>query len=174
VKKYSLVRGSLLELGLEHIIAMKINRATFSIGLLIYIASFFLLSVAGPGSAATRGQVRGYLCAWFALIIPWAQIESWPKGILPILMPATVIVGLINPIFIASVIVLLKHIQRPFVVLRIIVLCMFPFCLIPFFFGFRPREGFAVWIVGMLLVLFSNRRDQPSASISLSKTPLAS
>jgi hypothetical protein len=76
--------------------------------------------------------------------------------------------------FIATVVVLLKQLQRPFVILRIVVLLMLPFCSVLFIFGFRIHERFVIWVAGMLLVLFSSRRDQPFASTSLLKKPLAS
>lgn len=170
-KESRLIRAALLESKSGYTMAMKINRAIFWIGLSLYVLSFFLISTTGPGAPPSRGIARGYADAWVSPLVPWVFIEQWSQGILPILMPAILIVGLINPIFIATVIVLLKRLRRPFATLRIIVLLMFPFCGVPFIFGFRPREGFAVWIIGMLLVLFSNRRDQPSTSIPLWKTP---
>jgi hypothetical protein len=152
--------------------AMKINRAPFVIGLSVYVASFFLTGVMGPGSDG--GPISGYSCAWSALVLPWQGTDFWSKGIMPILMPATLIVGLINPLFIATVIFLLKHFQRSFAVLRITLLCMFPFCSVPFVVGgFRPSIGFTLWIFGMLLVLFSRRSDESLTPLSLFKPTLS-
>jgi len=129
----------------------------FWVGLLIYTASFFLVGAAGPGPAPGHGS-RGYFWAWWSLAIPWLNIDLWSQGAGSILMSATAVVGLINPVFILTVLALVKRYRRPFVALRIVLLVMFPFCLVPFvLFGFHPREGCALWGTGMLLVVFSDQ-----------------
>jgi hypothetical protein len=147
-------------------IVVRINRTVFGIGLCIYLASFFLIAASGPGPATHPGS-RGYSWAWWALVIPWQEIGLWSPT--PLLLPAVAVVGLINPIFLIAVVMLVVHYRRCFAVLRIIVLSMFPFCWIPFLFGIHPRQGYARWIIGMVVTLFSNRREQPSASSLLFK-----
>lgn len=149
---------------------MRINRAVFGIGLCIYLTSFFLIAASGPGPASDPGS-RGYSWAWGALVLPWREIGLWSES--PVLLPAVAVVGLINPIFIVGLLMLVMHHRRCFVVFRIILLSMFPFCWLPFVFGFHPREGYALWIIGMVLILFSNRREHPSTVSLLSKPTTA-
>ncbi len=152
---------------------MKTNSKMFWIGLLIYLASFFLVGAAGPGPAPGHGS-RGYFWAWWALAIPWLNLDLWTQGAASILMLATAIVGLINPVFILSVVALVKSFRRLFVALRIVLFVMFAFCSVPFvLFRFRPREGFALWAIGMMLVLLSSRRERSAergASLNLTVT----
>jgi hypothetical protein len=149
---------------------MKTSRTIFWLGLVIYATSFFLVGMESPGNAATRSPMRGYTCAWTALIAPWAFAGLWSSGILAVFMPAIVISGLINPLFIAAVIVLFRHRRRPFLILRVIVLSMIPFCWISFLL-LRPREGFVLWTLGMLLVLFSGYEALSTASSNSSLNP---
>ncbi len=52
-------------------------------------------------------------------------------------------------------------------VLRIVVILMIPFCWVVFHYeSLHPREGHFVWIIGMLLVLFS-----PELAKSLGMVP---
>jgi hypothetical protein len=153
---------------------MEINRTILWIGSAIYIASFFLVAVEGPGGApSTRGPILGYMCAWMAVVAPWAIGSDWSRGVMPILMPGLLITGLINPVFIAGVIALLQRKRRSFVVLRAIVLSMIPFSWICFFFVL-PREGYFLWTLGMLLVLFSNIWEQRTTPLSLFNSRIAS
>ena len=142
---------------------MKTNSKMLWIGLSLYLGSFLLIGATGPGPAPGHGA-RGYFWAWWALAIPWLNLDLWTQGAGFILMPATAVAGLINPVFIVTSLALVKPFWRLFFALRIVLLGMFPLCLIPFIlFRFRPREGFALWILGMMLVLFSSRRE-PSLS----------
>jgi hypothetical protein len=138
---------------------MKTNRLIFWLGLAVYVTSFLLVGMVSPGNPATRGPIRGYTCAWGTIVAPWVFASSWSKGILPFLIPAIVISGLINPMFIGAVIALLRQRRRSFAVLRVIVLAMLPFCWISFLL-FHPREGYFLWTLGMLLVLFSSFRTR--------------
>jgi hypothetical protein len=149
---------------------VRINRAVFGIGLCIYLTSFFLIAASGPGPAPDPGS-RGYSWAWWALVIPWQEVGLWSQT--PWLLPAVAVVGLINPVFLIGVVMLVMHYRRCFTVLRIILLAMLPLCWVPFLFGIHPRPGYALWIIGMVVTLFSNRREQPSASSVLFKPTVA-
>ena len=142
---------------------METNRVIFWLGLAAYLASFLLVGMVSPGNAATRGPIRGYTCAWATIVGPWLFASMWTKGIWPIVIPALVISGLINPVFLGAVIALLRQRRHSFVVLRIIVLAMLPFCWISFLL-FHPREGYFLWTMGMLLVLFSGPRTHPTTA----------
>jgi hypothetical protein len=90
---------------------------------LIYVTSFFLVGV--PGSTATGGPIRGYVCAWAVFALPFTA--SWSKNAGPLLLPFILLAGLTNPIFIAAVVAYLIG-SRFFQVLTISVLALFPFC----------------------------------------------
>lgn len=142
---------------------MKTNRMLFWLGLAVYVTSFLLVGMVSPGNAATRGPIRGYTCAWGTIVAPWVFASSWSKGIWSFLMPAIVISGLINPMFIGAVIALVRQRRRSFVVLRVIVLAMLPICWISFLL-FHPREGYFLWTLGMLLVLFSGLQTRSTTA----------
>jgi hypothetical protein len=140
---------------------LDINRKLFGVGLLIYVTSFFLVGASGPGSQLAQSDPRGYFWAFWALVLPWTEIDLWTRGAGPFLMPATVIVGLINPVFLLAVVSLVKERDRLFSALKFSVFLMLPFCLVHFLlFRFFPREGFVFWTTGMLLVLFSGQPQQ--------------
>ncbi|MGC2419987.1 MAG: hypothetical protein WA434_19755 [Candidatus Acidiferrales bacterium] len=65
--------------------------------------------------------------------------------------------GCVNPVFlVAAALGFSGGHQRSMAVLRIVVILMIPFCWIVFHYeSMYPREGHFVWIIGMLLVLFS-------------------
>ena len=112
--------------------------------------------------------MRGYACAGWALVAPWF-VHPWSGGALLVFVPAALISGLINPVFIAALVALLKQHWRLFRVLRVFVLLMLPFCWITFEI-LRPREGYVLWTLGMLLVLFSNSWKQPTVPSDLRLT----
>ena len=65
--------------------------------------------------------------------------------------------GWINPAFLVTlVLVLIKPRWRFSIVLRYIVTLMFVFCWIVFFqLHLYPRQGYFLWMLGILLALFS-------------------
>jgi hypothetical protein len=65
--------------------------------------------------------------------------------------------GLINLVFLAIVILMLvKPSHRLVLIAKVALLLMAPFCWVVFHYeGLYPREGYFLWIFGMLLVLFS-------------------
>lgn len=112
--------------------------------------------------------MRGYACAGWALVAPWF-VRPWSGGALLVFVPAALISGLINPVFIAALVALLKQHWRLFRVLRVFVLLMLPFCWITFEI-LRPREGYFLWTLGMLLVFFSNSWKQSTVPSDLRLT----
>jgi hypothetical protein len=132
------------------------KRALLSLGMLLYIASFFLFAFGGGG-----GQpVRGYGAAILTVIIPWEQNPFSPLSIFHDSIfdyIAILISGLINPLFLISIALILLERQRAVDILRTTFLLMIPFCWVVFYFHhFYPREGYFVWLFGMVLVLFSS------------------
>jgi hypothetical protein len=144
------------------------SSAAFYVGLLSYVASFFLIAVVGTGPA------RGYVCAFLALALP---IDSLLRGIYfsnSVLEFLSVLIsGCINPIFLLAAFAFLRQCRSVGAILRVIVLAMMPFCWISFAWErFYPREGYLLWTAGMVLVLFSDRfarapdRNYPSLRIA--------
>jgi uncharacterized membrane protein YhaH (DUF805 family) len=134
---------------------MKANRVVFWAGLLVYLISFSLPAVRSslPGSQA----LRGYLCAYVALFFPFHGTPPFQDGLFE--YAVVFISGLINPLFLMTATLVssrpLHHSAR---ILTVVLLLMFPSCWIVFHYEhLYPGEGYFVWVVGMLLVLFTNR-----------------
>jgi hypothetical protein len=136
---------------------MKTSRMVFLIGFLLYVGSFFLTAVKETSASPGASGFPGYWCAYITLISPWGH-EGWsmlqdrPIGYFAILLS-----GWINPVFLITAITLLmKPNGRLGALLRIVVIVMFLACWIVFYqFGVRPRAGYFLWTVAMLMVLFS-------------------
>jgi hypothetical protein len=141
----------------------------FWTGLLLYLASFFLVAVEKTGEG--RRELRGYVCAFDSFV--WSS-----GGVLEILQRSArvrstsefldflslLISAWVNPIFLVSATFL--HFKRTNSVIRIAVfvavLTMIPWCWVFFHFErLSPREGHFVWILGMLLVLVSRYSVNP-------------
>jgi hypothetical protein len=131
----------------------KQNRLVW-LGLLIYIASFFLTAVVGRGLSFV--SLRGYDCAHVSLIGPWE--EDYRHSIISA-VPLE-ISGWINFVFLAAVVLILRGTHQRLVrALRIAILLMIPFSWVVFYIEqLIPREGYVLWIAGMMLVLFSAAR----------------
>lgn len=130
------------------------QRYVLWIGLLLYAASFFLIAVVG------RGPARGYICAYAALSFPWGGNLFGPLGIFEnklLEYVAVLISGWVNLVFlIATMIAVRGRSPRMLVALRTAVILMIPFCWVVFRYqDLYAREGHFVWILGMLLTLFS-------------------
>jgi hypothetical protein len=123
----------------------------FLIGLLMYVASFWLVAVRGHHDSNFTSP--GYECASVMLIYSWQAAKSLLhpsiRGVTEYI--SGTITGLTNPVFLAAV-TTRSH------TLRIIVILMMPFCWIVFYWdNLYPREGYFLWLAGMLFVLFSER-----------------
>jgi hypothetical protein len=127
------------------------RRHVLWIGLSLYALSFFLVAVKDSSFGIT---MRGYECALNTFVGPW-EPDAHSYGRFSFL--SLLISGWINPVFLTSAIFILLSRMQPLVaVSRILVVLMIPFCAVVFHYeGVYPREGNFVWIVGMLLVLFS-------------------
>jgi hypothetical protein len=69
---------------------------------------------------------------------------------------ALLITGLINPLFLAMFVTVLRRRRHDVDILRLVLVVMMLCCGIVFCaFGMYPREGFLVWVLGMLLVVSS-------------------
>jgi hypothetical protein len=122
----------------------------FWTGLALYAASFFLVAVSSDHFFGDV-NVPGYECAWATLAYPFGTAKALLHPSIDTLEAyfSVLIAGLINPVF------LVAAFTRS-AVLRIVLLCMVPFCWLVFLQNrLYPREGHLLWIVGMPLVLFS-------------------
>jgi hypothetical protein len=137
---------------------MKIQNRLVWLGLLIYVTSFFLTAVVGRGFSFV--SVRGYDCAYVSLVAPWGEDyrNSLARAV------SLEISGLINLVFWAAAVLILRGTHRRLVrALRIAILLMIPFSWIVFYVEqLNPREGYFLWIAGMMLILFSTARSQES------------
>ena len=130
------------------------GRKVLVLGVVIYVISFFLF--------ATGPYHRGWADAVLALSLPLEELTR-PSGVEPAVGPAALIAvtitGFINIVFIVAAI---QRVVAPagatFRAMRVAVILMMPVCWVVFRNqDLRPREGYVLWTLGMLLVLFSDR-----------------
>lgn len=138
---------------------MSQERTLLWVGLLIYTLSFALFW--GGCHVPGCGPSRGYFAAFFSLVLPLKENPfsgRWLFHDMVFEYVALLISGWIKPVFLIVVALMLRgRYQRTVATLRIIVLLMFPFCWVVFYhYGFYPREGYFLWLLGMVLVLFSS------------------
>jgi hypothetical protein len=131
------------------------KRALFWVGLLIYAFSFALVALVDRdwGGGLIRGLRAAVLSLWVPLAFHPLQ-SDWPFRDMKVEYVALLISGLINPLFVTTLI--LRRNKQAITVLRIFLLLMFPFCWAVFYcHPLHPREGYFFWLFGMLLTLFS-------------------
>ncbi len=132
------------------------NRVLLLIGMVLYIASFFLTAVKDAYASPSASGYPGYLCAYLTLLTPWGHdgmrmLQRDPLGYFGILFS-----GWINPVFLITVVLVLRH-KRLGAILRIVLLLMFVACWVVFYKEhLRPQIGYFLWTAAMLLALFSN------------------
>jgi hypothetical protein len=152
----------------------KFGRLCFSVGLLIYVASFWLTAIVGPGVGTLKPPSIASL-AIDSLLIPMIHIHQYSFGVfledLTLKNVSFASVGWINPIFlITMVLVLVDKTPRLSTILRFIVLLFVLLCWIALIYrDFYPREGYFLWTAGILLVLFS--RGLPRWPVRAGSTP---
>jgi hypothetical protein len=114
-----------------------------------------LFSYCGCGRCVRRQYARLQLRG---LINPWADISTLRNPTLVNLADyfSTAASGFINLLF-------LVWLFKQKKLLRTAVLAMMPFCWVVFYLeSLRPREGYFVWTLSILLVLFSERSSSKS------------
>jgi hypothetical protein len=126
------------------------------VGFFSYMLSFFLTAV-GPSAQ----PIRGYFCAAFTLVEPFQTTPLRHGGTYDgrIFEYLSVIAsGWVNPLFLIYIVCVFLRLQvRSEKILKALTLVLIPFCWIVFRYEhFYPREGHIVWILGILIVLFSN------------------
>jgi hypothetical protein len=131
----------------------------FWLGMLVYVVSFFLPAVAWPGSSPP--PIVGFVAAFISLSHPLEEAIQFFQGVPPLFAPledaALLISGCINPFFLLTAfLILIDGRGRALSICKILLLLMIPFCWLFFTLRhFYPREGHFLWVLGMLLVLFS-------------------
>ena len=133
---------------------MKIPRWFVWVGLLLYAVAFALPAISVPDSL----PLPGYRCALFVTVEqPWSTdnrglLHSAPLRYIPLMLT-----GWINPLFlVTAILILLRKAATLVGILRIVILLLIPLCWVVFHYEtVHPREGHFLWILGMLLVLFS-------------------
>jgi len=140
----------------------RFGRSAFWVGLFAYSTSFFIPFVGGTG-VYTPKLPTGADCAidWF--FFPWIYIHlhNLDKFLsdAPVGNVSVALSGWINPIFVLAVLcAVLGRTPLLTTILRTVIFIFLPFCL-PIFLvqHIYPREGYVLWVTGMLLVLFSNK-----------------
>ena len=133
------------------------KRQMLTVGFALYLLSFFLIAVVGNGPA------RGYMCAYLATGLALDTSLIQPGQALAqkrFEYVALVITASTNFLFLLGAILAVKTTRRwrtPAVVVRALLLMTIPFSwvLMAYESGY-PREGYFLWIIGMLLVLFAD------------------
>ena len=140
---------------------MTVERKILWAGMLVYAVSFFLVAVGGSGLYA---GAPGFACAVEAISAP---LHLSDLGILAFENISLHISGLINPVFLATVILMLvRPSHRLVLIAKVALLLMAPFCWIVFHYeNLYPREGYFLWILGMLLTLFSTNLAASNSSL---------
>jgi|HubBroStandDraft_2_1064218.scaffolds.fasta_scaffold08408_2 hypothetical protein len=139
---------------------LPVHNAFFWGGLTIYAVSFFLVAV---NDSVPAGQaIRGFSCAYLAFLSWFSPSNMEPGHAFEYMRIAYICVmtsGLINPLF-------FLYIVNPMPAIRRALLSIIPSCWVVFYYeGFIPREGHILWVLGMLLVLYSDRLGpQPFAA----------
>ncbi len=131
------------------------------IGAALYALSFFLTATSDVHPLeGSNPSTPGWMCAIYALVTPIqlaaGGFPSQGRFGHPIAWAATFVTGCINPMFLATFVNVLRKRQTTVGILRIVLFVMILLCGIVFYmFGMYPREGFLVWVLGMLLVVSS-------------------
>jgi len=143
---------------------LPVHNAFFWGGLTIYAVSFFLVAV---NDSVPAGQaIRGFSCAYLAFL-SWFSPSNMERGhafeYMRIAYICLMTSGLINPLF-------LLYAVNPRPIFKRLLLCIIPSCWIVFYYeGFMPREGHVLWILGMLLVLFSDKSEPQRVAVMVAK-----
>src|SRR5258708_5909106 len=139
----------------------------FWIGLLLYVVSFFLVTF------LDSFPERGYQWAVWTVVLPlaWQQRalqHGSPFAGMPFTYAAFVTSGLINVTFLVAMVVRVS--DRPrllFSALRSSVIAMTLFSWVAMYrFALIPREGYVLWLIGMLTALFTPLVAAPKIAIS--------
>ena len=138
----------------------------FWVGMVFYVVSFAL--VAEAARWPSHGSFRGYQPAIYSLLFTLTQNplrDPWLFQDQNFLYVSLLISSLINPLFLVILTLAARGYQQTTAILRIILLLMIPFCWVVFHWeSSYPREGHFLWVLGMVLALFSGFLQSESRS----------
>ncbi|HWG49920.1 MAG TPA: hypothetical protein VN669_09525 [Candidatus Acidoferrales bacterium] len=131
-------------------------------GIAMFVASFVVPAVKEASASSGSPGISGYKIATLALVIPWGQGRELLKQS-PLQYFCILFSGWINPLFLVSLLlVLIKPRWRFAIWLRYLVTAMFVCCWIVFYqIHLDPRQGYFLWMFGILLALYSNLLSAP-------------
>jgi len=140
-------------------LALDSNKAKtllFWIGLAIYVISFGLVAIVDYGRPVT-----GYGCAAWSISAAHEIVRHFrngygtlPSAVESISITLTALINVFFVLYAAASPFWVR--KRLIMILRIAVLSTIPFCwIVSYYESFHLREGHLLWILGMLLVLFS-------------------
>jgi peptidoglycan/LPS O-acetylase OafA/YrhL len=139
---------------------MKPRRVVFLVGFALYAISFPLVAV--DNHIPNSNPDRGYDSAFWSLVLGSLDVMGRLHGHEPIThnlveLFSLLASGLINMIFVIFSLALPIWPQNRAVrTLGLVVLMLLPFCWVVFHYEhMSPRTGYFLWVLGMLLVVFS-------------------
>jgi hypothetical protein len=153
-----------------------IRRALFLVGLVLYVASFSIISaISGPGGEQPLLGYEVAIEAYLGGIATLDVVFAWRDSHINILaMLPTMAVLLINPVFFVAVWrILFRRPDRVFLALFLLLVGLLPCCwvLLPAQ-DLIPQSGFYIWIASMLLTLASAPTFNPPTQPEPSSTPV--
>jgi hypothetical protein len=127
------------------------------VGIALWVGAFFLIAARDVHPSAGDRGYPGYFCAFITLVNPWGHDAVHSMREEPLQFFAILFSGWINPVFLITLLVsLFRPKGRLALVLRIVLLVMFTACWVAFYkLSLYPREGYFVWMAGMLVVMFA-------------------
>jgi hypothetical protein len=149
----------------DFLMSPQTRRLVFWAGFLMYAWSFFLSFVGGPG-VYTPKLPSGAHCAfdWFFFPMVYVHLHSVSDFFTdaPIENVSVAASGWINPVFLLAVLFLvIGRTPKLAKTLRYAILLMLPFPWAVFRHQHMwPREGYILWTIGMVLVLFSGELEK--------------
>jgi len=143
----------------------KRGRLFFWGGFFLYAISFWLTAVRGHGVFTTDSpSIAGWTFDAFLtplIYLHWNSGEHFLED-LNIAKMSFFLNGWINPLFLLTmVLMLVDRTPRLTRILRYTTLLMVPFCWVALLYqSVYPREGYVLWTLGMVLVLFPSDLDK--------------
>lgn len=131
------------------------------VGLALFGISFNMVAVKDASNKGNTGGMLGYKCATLSLSAPWGGSDSVKmRHESPVQWFSLLISGWINPAFILGLLVMFAAPnQRWALIVRCLIALMFIACWVFFYkVHLAALQGYFVWMIGILLALFSNPR----------------
>src|SRR6478752_8049506 len=133
------------------VMRMERSRMVLLVAMVVFAVSFFLPAVFFSGLGP--GGMIGYMCAYVTLLSPWSSDGLKDIGTQPLAYFTVLFSGLINPVFLVSVVLLRRpRAQKAARILRILFLLMLPACWFVFVsHNMYPGPGYFLWTAAMIV-----------------------